>query len=491
MRLDWKRRPWASACVLAVGAAFSLTLIASSSTGPLAAERDEDGPTREELLREVERLREAVERLDGRSEEVERLRERIERLEAELRRAEAEREDDELRDLLEEAEAQAAEEAEKEEEAEAQREIFVGRQRTQQALNPEISFLGDFSYGWTDNEVRDEFLIRAVEISFQAPLDPYTRFKGFLSGHQEAAELHHEEEGVAPAEEGGHAHESEIAANIEEAYMEWVALPLGTKLRVGKFRQQFGTLNRWHEHALPSPDVPFALRNIFSDEGLNGVGVGADWQLPGLWATSHAVTVEITNADNGRAFAGGEFRDPAYLLRHTGFFDFGPNSYLDIGLNAVTGPNDEAGRLDTTVTSIDFNFNWEPVQRARYRGVEVRGEVIRTRFETEDIGTVDSTSLYTYVSWRLGRRWIVGLRYDDAELPSPRSELLEGLTFREGLRETAWSPYVTFWQSEFVRLRFQYQHAERDFVGPQGPDDDDRMWLQVTWAAGPHKHESY
>jgi hypothetical protein len=47
------------------------------------------------------------------------------------------------------------------------------------------------------------------------------------------------------------------------------------------------------------------------------------------------------------------------------------------------------------------------------------------------------------------------------------------------------------WQSEFVRLRLQYQHASRDFAWAHGPDDDDRVSLQVTFAGGPHKHEAY
>jgi len=47
------------------------------------------------------------------------------------------------------------------------------------------------------------------------------------------------------------------------------------------------------------------------------------------------------------------------------------------------------------------------------------------------------------------------------------------------------------WQSEFVRLRVQGQHASRDAAWAGGPESDYRLWLQVTFAAGPHKHESY
>ena len=56
------------------------------------------------------------------------------------------------------------------------------------------------------------------------------------------------------------------------------------------------------------------------------------------------------------------------------------------------------------------------------------------------------------------------------------------------LGEHTWiySPYLTFWQSEFVRLRAQYDYLDNNIAGI-----DRRMILQVTFAAGPHKHEAY
>jgi hypothetical protein len=443
----------------------------------------------EELAKEIERLEALVRSLAAdRDEEIERLRARIAQLERELQEDGRDGERDELERLRAEAEEATADQSEREAAAEEQRQVFVGRQRNLQALNPEISVLGDISYDWTDTDVQDRFLLRGAEFSFQAPLDPYTRFKAYLAGHQEAAELEHEDE-VPP--QVGDGHEDEIEVAVEEIYVEWIALPLNTRLRVGKFRQQYGTLNRWHPHALSSVDLPFALRNVFGHEGLVGLGVGADWRLPGLWADGNGLTLEIVNADNDTAFAGSEFEDPSVLLRHTGFFDLGPDTYVEVGLNWVTGPNDEASNSDTTVSGLDFNFVWEPVQRAKYRGVEIRGEQVFSRFETADQGTVESSSFYLYASGKLNRRWVVGLRYDDAELPSPRVELHDDQAFGEGLRERAWSPFLTFWQSEYVRLRLQYQHVSRDFTWVHGPDDDDRVWLQVTFAAGPHKHETY
>lgn len=441
-----------------------------------------------DLEEQIRQLRARLESLEAqRSDEIDKLRQRIALLEEQLRTKEQGAQDERAA-LVAEAEQATAEETHREAEAAAQRKSFVGHERTLQAMNPEISFLGDISYDWSDSDIQDRFLLRGVEIAFQAPLDPYTRFKGFLAAHEEPPELE-SDDGEADEEEEHHEHG--IGVSVEEAYMEWVALPFHTRLRVGKFRQQFGTLNRWHPHALDSVDMPFALRNAFGHDGLVGLGIGIDWQLPKLWASSNSLTLEVVNADNASAFAGHSFQDPAVLLRHTGFFDLGPNTYFEIGLTGMQGPNDETGDTKTTLGSVDFNFVWEPVQRAKYRNLEIRGEYIHTRFDMQAESAVRSDSFYVYVNSKLSRRWTVGIRYDDAELPWPGTGLLGGAEFSPGLRERAWSPTATFWQSEFVRLRLQYQHTERDFAWAHGPEDDDRLFLQVTFAAGPHKHEAY
>jgi hypothetical protein len=168
----------------------------------------------------------------------------------------------------------------------------------------------------------------------------------------------------------------------------------------------------------------------------------------------------------------------------------GPSAYFELGLNGMVGPNGETESSDTVLYGFDVNFIWEPAQRARYRGLELRGEYIHSDYEAHD-GTVAADSFYLFLSSRLSRRWIVGFRYDDAELPYPEIELYHEQAFEEGLGERAFSPYLTFWQSEFVRLRFQYQHAWRDFEWEWGPERDNRVFVQVTFAAGPHKHDAY
>ena len=450
-------------------------------------------PATAQTTDEIERLEKRLEELEQTYQrQIRELQKHLAELKDQVADSQKGRQEDELEALLAEADELTADEKLKEEEAAEQRDTFVGRERTQQALNPEISFIGDFSYDWSESDIKDGFVMRGVEIGLQAPLDPYTRFKGYLAGHQEPYELafhdHEEEVGV---EEEEHGRGGEIGLNVEEAYMEWVALPLHTRLQVGQFRQQYGTLNRWHRHALPSVDTPFALQHVFGHEGLVGLGIGLDWQLGKLWATNNGLTLQITNADNAVAFAGSDWNDPAFLLRHTGFFDLGPDSYFDLGLNWTRGPNTATGSEKTDIYGFDFAYVWEPTNRARYRNLEFRGEYIHTNYDTGDTPSISSDSYYAYLYGRLSRRWIVGLRYDNAELPGYGRVLYDPEEFRQGLKDTGWTPFLTYWQSEFVRLRLQYQWIDRDFISSRGPKTDNRLWLQVTFAAGPHKHETY
>ena len=77
---------------------------------------------------------------------------------------------------------------------------------------------------------------------------------------------------------------------------------------------------------------------------------------------------------------------------------------------------------------------------------------------------------------RLSQSWLVGARFDRTENPAD-------------LEETAWlfSPTLTWWQSEYVRLRLEYDLLGRSFAAER----EGHLLFQVTFAMGPHKHETY
>lgn len=320
-------------------------------------------------------------------------------------------------------------------------------------LNPEISFTGDFlgsTVDGNDTVASDEdFDIREFELDLQSDLDPFSRAKLTIA--------------FAPEED---------EVEIEEGYMRWDGLGHGLSLTAGKFRQQLGLINRWHLHSLPQVDYPLALATLFGEEGLAQTGLRLGWLLPHPWAHANELTVELTDGEN-EAFGGESFERLVGLVHLKNYWDVSDATYFEWGLSGVNGR--AAGGFETTVAASDVTLHWQPPARAKYREVTWRTEVFYSLRDDELDVEQESWSGYSYLETLVRRNLYVGLRYDRVEDP-----------LVPGLESDGAFVNLTWWQSEYVRLRGEYGHLDHA-IG----EDEDRLALQLTWSAGPHKHERY
>ncbi|MCH8935786.1 MAG: hypothetical protein IIB90_08685 [Gemmatimonadetes bacterium] len=340
----------------------------------------------------------------------------------------------------------------------------VSRTGNLQVLNPEISVTGDVvgSYiapGGASNNA--SWTPREFEFSFQAALDPYTRTKIFVT-REEDFEIagFPEEEGAE--EEGG-------SFEIEEGYMYWVGLPGGFGAKIGKFRQEIGLYNRWHTHALFEIDRPLAATTFLGEDGLIQTGLGVTLPNVTLGPSTIIATLEATRGDNDVLFEGGN--EISYLGRLQSFFDMGA-SYIQIGATGVLGENDDAG-VDTELLGIDASFRWTPPGRAQYRDFQLKAEWYFAE-KTTPTETLTGNGGYLQANLRMSRRWILGARTDYVNGFGVSPDILQFV------------PSISWWQSEWVRLRVQY-----NYVRPNGGPNNHTLLLQAMWAMGPHKHESY
>ena len=346
---------------------------------------------------------------------------------------------------------------------------FVGRARSLQALNPEISLNGDL-YGsiHSDNPGSENFIPREFELSFISALDPYTRAKVYLAVEQDGGRIE-----VFPGfldEEG-----DEAAVGVEEGYVEWVALPGGIGLKVGRFFQQFGQLNRWHSHALQFQSRSLPHLAFIGEGSLAQDGASAHWLLPTGGSGAYEATLEVTRSRNEILF--GESHRLSYLGHMNAFWQLSASTDLDLGVSALFGHHENlAGRYSQRLFGAEWSFNWAPPERALYRGVVVRGGVMFS-----DPGALPrlaepdpALGVWSLAEVKLSRQWIAGGRYEWVENPQDPTE-------------SAWltSAALTYWQSEYVRLR-----AEYDILGNPGKTTG-QFTLRITFAMGPHKHETY
>ena len=324
---------------------------------------------------------------------------------------------------------------------------FIGKQRNASALNPEISATGDVRLVARDGRQVDNGVAREFEVGIQSALDPYSNTKIFLS---------FEDAGVS----------------VEEGYIYWTGLPGRIRLDVGKFRQQVGDLNRWHLHALPETEYPLVYQRFLSPEGLAGIGLSLYTPLPvSIAGGTHELWVQGTTAESDALLAGS--RQPVGLARLQNFWQLSRSTYAQVGFTGIVGQNSDSA-LKSNVLGVDFRLTWRPPGEGTRKNVTLRAEGYRLH-ANQPGDVTDRYGAFAQAVAQVSRRWILGARYDYVE--APRGPYAD---------EWAVTPTITWVESEFVFLRLQGEHSRE-----LGGQTLNQATVQVVWAMGPHKHETY
>jgi len=396
--------------------------------------------------------------------EEQKLEEKINTLQDRIKELEQYKEDQEIKALLQEADGLSREEK-KEEDINFGTRFFTGA-RKQSGLNPNLTLECDMyaAYGKSKHPYNTEpsefsqgsrnFFLREFELNINAPLDPYTRAKVFIS--YEGDEV-----------------------SIEEGYMIWLNCPLNMNLKAGEFKAQFGKFNRWHDHALPQFDKPRVLVNFFGNTSLKGFGVAGNFLLPSLFAKVNELDLEVIRGGMGHSFQ--ERGDNLIFVSHLkNYYDLSKSTYFEMGFSAALGKSADhegaynAEKYNSLVGGADLTLSWFPPERAKYRSLEWRSEILYSKRETPD-EDVYSWGAFTSLEYRLSVSFLTSVRLDYSQLP-----------WNNDLEEKGIAATLDFWQSEFVRVRLQYSYIDRNFA-----EGDSQIIFQTSWALGPHKHEKY
>lgn len=349
-----------------------------------------------------------------------------------------------------------------------------------QALNPEISVTGDFLGMFLTDETQSvfNFAFRGLGLHFESYLDPYSRFKA-----------------AVPVFPGG--------ADLGEAYFTRYGVFEKFDLTIGKFRQHFGVVNRWHKHALDYADFPLPLRLIFDNGGLNQTGVSLDCGGT-IGNISQELTLQITNAENARIFDGNTKGSSSALMHYKLYRDISENTYCELGLTGLWGNNDTWEVLGTptedtllsSVYGLNFTLFWEPAGNMRYNNIEWRSELY---YLDRDVLAPDGSGIdswnpwgaYTSLQGKVSRTVDVGFRFDYFQADARNYGATTTLPFVSDEEDAnCWlaTAYVTWAQSPFVKYRVNYEYEDGTGMGtiPQS-----RVTFQLVFGAGPHKHERY
>lgn len=337
-------------------------------------------------------------------------------------------------------------------------------------LNPAISLIGDFALAWfSDDEplqrgghdpTETGFNLQQLELSLMAAVDPYFRFDANVVF-------------------------SLFGVEVEEAYGTTLSLPWNLQVRAGQFLTRFGRINNTHPHAWDFADQPLVIGQFFGSEGQRGLGAELSALLPLPWYVEVVGTMMM--ADGGatmRSFYGNDdpgvdgMDDFVWVVALKQFFPLSDDWSLAFGLSAAFGPNPTGRDNRSEIYGADVYFKWRPITYGSYQEVGLQSEwLLRRRQVPNDV--LQDFGGYTQLVWRFARRWAVAARHE--LLSGVRADYLDP---EQDDHEHRASANVTFWPTEFSRLRLQYNASL-----PAWRDDVDvihGVFLTLELVAGAH-----
>ena len=337
--------------------------------------------------------------------------------------------------------------------------------------------------------IKNGFSLRNAEIALDGAVDPY--FKGFANI-------------VLKLDKNN---QTEI--ELEEAYAQSTSLPANLQAKAGQFFAAFGRANAQHPHQWAFVDAPIILTRAFGPDGLRNIGAQGSWLLPlpffteltlGIFDGQGSTTFGFRNPGDpdvlgvdrfhGRATLNRGLRGPqdlVYVPRLASSFDFTDQQTVVLGASAAFGPNDTGAGASTQIYGVDLYWKWKASDA--HEGFPFVSWQTEALYEIFDAGA-DPTApaplpaeilrdwgAYSQVLWGFKPRWVAGLR---GEYAAGNAGAFDASDVFRGERERV-SPALTFYPSEFSKIRLQYNYDHGEMFG-----DAHSIWLQLEFLLGAH-----
>lgn len=288
---------------------------------------------------------------------------------------------------------------------------------------------------------------------------------------------------------------------VEEAFLTTQTLPNDLQIKAGTYFTEFGRLNAQHPHNWNFVDQPVVNSRMFGGDGLRGPGARLSWLTPLPWYSEILGGVQNANGETAFSFlnkAGEDFagytlvardvqstKDLLYSTRLLNSFDLNEELTLNFGASSLWGPNASASDTQTNIYGTDIYMKWKPLANDRgFPFVSWQTELMKRDYEAgEQKNNLNDRGLYTQALWGFKKNWVAGLRYDLADGDGLSTDHLRD-------RRDRISPNLTWYPTEFSKIRFQYNYDRAEHINDAKDGDEHSIWLQYEFMLGAHpKHK--
>lgn len=356
------------------------------------------------------------------------------------------------------------------------------------ALNPAIAVASNFVgradsdnvFNEDGNRIDSKLNLREAEIDMRVPIDPYA--DGVLITSLESE---------TPGEFG---------VDVEEGYVNVKKLPfvermpLGLKLKVGRYRPLFGQTNVLHTHDLPTTFRSLPISEFLGEEGFNANGVSANFFLPTPWDQESSLDATVDVLTGGHIAVSPDQQATLSYLGHVRWFrTFSDVNSVQLGWSSYFHPkgNDVT---EADIHSFDFFYRWKPIRMGEWKSYLLGGELMFGRktypraaepadveqaIEADNIpsgeGKPFGYSIFT--QWQFNRRVYSGVRWDQTDI-----------LYNPDFNRKSITPYVSYYFSEFLRFRIDFEHRWSDLSTENGRNS---LYFELNWIFGAHPPEPF
>ena len=327
------------------------------------------------------------------------------------------------------------------------------------------------------------------------------------------------------------SHDGESEVNVEEAFIQTMALPNGFSVRAGRFLSDIGYLNNQHLHTDSFTSRPSAYRaflgNHYFDDGLR---------------VSYIAPTDLYWTMGAEAFSGDSLRAEDETgereFDSTGVYtlftkiggDIGVESSWQFGLSYLRNENglltaedhdehdehdepheehDEHGHSHSAAYTgkntfvADFVYKWAPNGNYKYQHLTLSAEYFRVsdfmvpeldedhldddhlEEEHHEEGSGNDYHQAWYVSgvYQFSPNWSAGLRYGKLDTQLLHEEHFDKQTLKETEFSVAWH------NSHFSTVRVEFSHQSN--TGFENADNDNVITLQYVMALGAHNAHQF
>jgi hypothetical protein len=176
----------------------------------------------------------------------------------------------------------------------------------------------------------------------------------------------------------------------------------------------------------------------------------------------------------------------SYLGHIRWFRHFGDSNSLEAGYSGYGHPSGN-GIGAALAHGFDFLYRWKPLRGGESKSFLLGGEYMfapNTTAEAEEEvllqespGSKTPAGFYLFSQWQVNRRVYAGLRYDCTDV-----------VLQPDLQRQSVTPYVSYYFSEFLRFRINYEHRWSDLAEEDGRNT---VLFELNWVFGSHPPEPF